>query len=247
MSSQVSFSRVVDLSHTLNPDFPAWFQGGVEMTTRGNRTFVPPAIVDVKPVFEWEHEKVNLNQITYWEHVGTHMDAPSHFSEGSTVDEIPAEDLVLPLAVVDIRDRAAQDPLALLTLEDLKDWESQNGRIPERACVAMDSGWAKHVDTPRYKSLDAEGKHRQPAFHIEAVEFLMEERNVVALAVDTFSFDNQHSPGSDVHYKWLGDDRWGIENVNNLGDVPPVGATVVVGQPSIKGGSGGPNRVLALV
>jgi len=247
LPDSVSFSRVVDLTHTLHPDFPAWFQGGVEMTTRGNRTFVPPAIVDVKPVFEWEHEKVNLNQITYWEHVGTHMDAPSHFSEGSTVDEIPAEDLVLSLAVVDIRVRAAQDPLALLTLEDLKEWESQNGRIPERACVAMDSGWAKHVDTPRYKSLDAEGKHRQPAFHIEAVEFLMEERNVVALAVDTFSFDNQHSPGSDVHYKWLGDDRWGIENVNNLGDVPPVGATIVVGQPSIKGGSGGPNRVLALV
>jgi len=247
LPDSVSFSRVVDLSHTLHPDFPAWFQGGVEMTTRGNRTFVPPAIVEVKPVFEWEHEKVNLNQITYWEHVGTHMDAPAHFSEGSTVDEIPAEDLVLPLAVVDIKARAAEDSLALLTLEDLKSWEAQNGRIPERACVAMHSGWSKHVDTPKFKSLDENGKHRQPAFHIDAVEFLMEERNVVALAVDTFSFDNQHSPGSDVHYKWLGDDRWGIENVNNLGDVPPVGATIVVGQPSIKGGSGGPNRVLALV
>ena len=75
----------------------------------------------------------------------------------------------------------------------------------------------------------------------------MEERNVVGLAVDTFSFDNQHSPNSDVHYRWLGDERWGIENVNNLDDVPVVGATIVVGQPSIQGGSGGPNRVLALV
>ena len=247
LPDEVSFTRVVDLSHTLHPDFPAWFNAGQEMTTGGNRTFVPPAIVEVKPIFDWEHEKINLNQVTYWEHVGTHMDAPAHFSEGSTVDKIPAKDLVLPLVVVDIKARATKDPLALLTLGDLKAWESQNGRIPERACVAMNSGWAKHVDTPRFKSLDENGKHRQPAFHIDAVEFLMEERNVVGLAVDTFSFDNQHSPNSDVHYRWLGDERWGIENVNNLDDVPVVGATIVVGQPSIQGGSGGPNRVLALV
>ena len=244
---QVSFSRVVDLSHTLHPDFPAWFSEGEEVTTRGNRTFVPPAVVEVKPVFEWEPDKVNLNQITYWEHVGTHMDAPSHFSEGSTVDEIPVEDLVLPLVVIDIKARAAKDPLALLNIEDVRSWEDEHGAIPERACVAMNSGWAKHVGTPKYKSLDANGKHRQPAFHIDAVEYLMEEREVIALGVDTFSFDNQHSPESDVHYRWLGDERWGLENLNNLDDVPTKGATIVVGQPSIKGASGGPNRTMALV
>ena len=57
---------------------------------------MPPAIVEVKPVFEWEPDRVNLNQITYWEHAGTHMDAPSHFSEGRTVDEIPVEDWFFP-------------------------------------------------------------------------------------------------------------------------------------------------------
>ena len=244
---QVSFSRVVDLSHTLHPDFPAWFEEGKEITTKGNRTFVPPAIVEVKPVFEWEHEKVNLNQVTYWEHVGTHMDAPAHFSEGSTVDEIPVEDLVLPLVVISIKSRAARDPLALLNIEDIRAWEDDNGPIPDRACVAMNSGWAKHVKTRKFKSLDKKGRHRQPAFHIDAVEYLMKAREVVALAVDTFSFDNQHSPNSDVHYRWLGDERWGIENVNNLDDVPTTGATIVVGQPSIKGGTGGPNRTMALV
>ena len=82
---------------------------------------------------------------------------------------------------------------------------------------------------------------------MELVEFIMEERNVVSLAVDTFSFDNLHAPEADVHYAWLGDERWGIENVNNLDDVPAVGGTIVVGQPKIQGGSGGPNRVMALV
>ena len=220
LPESVSFSRVIDLSHTLHPDFPAWFVAGQEVTTRGKRTFIPPAIVEVRPVFEWNPDKVNLKQITYWEHVGTHMDAPSHFSEGSTVDEIPAEDLVLPLAVVDMKERAAADPLARLNMEDIKKWENKHGEIPQRAMLALNSGWAKHVDTPKYKSLDENGKHRQPGFHPEVAQFLLEERNVVALGVDTFSFDNQHSENSDVHYLWMGDNRWGVENLNNLDDVP---------------------------
>ncbi len=247
LPESVSFTRVVDLSHTLHPNFPAWFVAGQQVTTRGKRTFVPPEIVEVKSVFEWNPDKVNLKQITYWEHVGTHMDAPSHFSEGSTVDEIPAEDLVLPLAVVDIKAHAHSDPLARLTMKDIQKWESKHGPIPERAMLALNSGWAKYVDTPKYKSLDENGKHRQPGFHPEVAQFLMEERNVVALGVDTFSFDNQLSKNSEVHYLWMGDNRWGIENLNNLDDVPAVGATVVVGQPSIQGGSGGPSRVMALV
>ena len=137
-----------------------------------------------------------------------------------------------------MKERAAADPLARLNMEDIKKWENKHGLIPQRAMLALNSGWAKHVDTPKYKSLDENGKHRQPGFHPEVAQFLMEERNVVALGVDTFSFDNQHSENSDVHYLWMGDNRWGVENLNNLDDVPALGATVVVGQPNIQGGSG---------
>lgn len=242
----ISFTRVVDLSHTLHPDFPAWFVPGEEKAF-GTKTFLPPAIVEVERVFKYEEIQINLNKVSYWEHVGTHMDAPNHFSEGSSVEKIPAEDLVLPLAVIDIKAKAARDPLAQVTLEDVKAWENKNGRIPERACLAMNSGWAQHVNTPKFKSPNADGAHQQPAFHIDAIKFIMEERKVVSIAVDTFSFDNLHSPEYDVHYAWLGDERWGIEVVNNLDDVPAVGATIVVGQPKIQGGTGGPNRVMALV
>ena len=242
----ISFTRVVDLSHTLHPDFPAWFVPGEEKAF-GTKTFLPPAIVEVERVFKYEEIQINLNKVSYWEHVGTHMDAPNHFSEGSSVEKIPAEDLVLPLAVIDIKAKAARDPLAQVTLEDVKAWENKNGRIPERACLAMNSGWAHHVNTPKFKSPNADGAHQQPAFHIDAINFIMEERNVVSIAVDTFSFDNLHSPEYEVHYAWLGNERWGIEVVNNLDDVPAVGATIVVGQPKIQGGTGGPNRVMALV
>jgi len=242
----ISFNRVVDLSHTLHPDFPAWFVPG-QKKTFGNKTFLPPAIVEVERVFKYEDIQINLNKVSYWEHVGTHMDAPSHFSEGSSVEKIPAEDLVLPLAVIDIKAKAANDSLAQVTLEDVKVWENKYGRIPERACLAMNSGWAKHINTPKFKSLNVDGAHQQPAFHIDAIKFIMEERNVVSIAVDTFSFDNLHAPENDVHYAWLGDERWGIEIVNNLDNVPAVGATIVVGQPKVQGGTGGPNRVIALV
>ena len=70
---------------------------------------------------------------------------------------------------------------------------------------------------------------------------------VVSIAIDTLSFDNLHSPESDAHYSWLGSERWDVENVNNLGNVPTVGATIVVGQPKIQGGTGGSNRIFALV
>ena len=119
----ISFTRVVDLSHTLHPDFPAWFVPGEEKAF-GTKTFLPPAIVEVERVFKYEEIQINLNKVSYWEHVGTHMDAPNHFSEGSSVEKIPAEDLVLPLAVIDIKAKAARDPLAQVTLEDVKAWEN---------------------------------------------------------------------------------------------------------------------------
>ena len=203
----ISFTRVVDLSHTLHPDFPAWFVPGEEKAF-GTKTFLPPAIVEVERVFKYEEIQINLNKVSYWEHVGTHMDAPNHFSEGSSVEKIPAEDLVLPLAVIDIKAKAARDPLAQVTLEDVKAWENKNGRIPERACLAMNSGWAHHVNTPKFKSPNADGAHQQPAFHIDAIKFIMEERNVVEVvnnlatsppwAPQSFSFDNLHSPEYDV-------------------------------------------------
>ena len=245
----VTFSRVVDLSHTLRNDFPAWFEEDetIGLKSPTGEDLVGPPIVELQDVLTFAHHKINLKKISYWEHVGTHMDAPNHFSEGSSCEKIPAEDLICPLAVIDVKAKAEEDPLALLTLEDVKAWEARHGPLPERCCVALNSGWAEHVDGPKFKSLDENGKIRQPAFHVEAIEYFLEERNVVGIAIDTLSFDNQRSPGSDAHYKWLGSERWGIENVNNLDDVPSAGATIVVGQPKIEGGTGGPNRIFALV
>jgi kynurenine formamidase len=232
-AASTSFSRVVDLTHPLGPDFPTY--GGtpqLEMETLG----------------VLETEGYNIKRWLLIEHTGTHMDAPFHFSnDQASADVIPVENLVLPLAVVDIRAKAADDPDAQVTPDDLRAWEAAHERLPDRACVAMYSGWDARVGGEGFRNADAGGVLHFPGFHVEAAQFLLEERNVLALAVDTLSLDYGPSPDFATHYAWLPTNRWGMECVANLGRVPAVGATIVAGGPKIKGATGGPSRVLALV
>ena len=228
-----SFSRVVDLTHTMSPKFPTFFgAAGIEM--RRARNF----------------KKDGYNM--YWwrivEHAGTHLDAPIHFSEsGASVEKLAAADLVVPLAVIDVTERAAQDPDYALTPDDLAAWEKAHGRLPDRCCVAMNSGWAQFVNDGKFAGRDIDGTYHFPGFGEEAVLWLMKERQVTGIAVDTMSLDTGNSKDFKAHYHWLPSGRWGLENVANLADVPASGATLVVGMPKVKGATGGPARLLALV
>lgn len=229
----VSFTRVVDLTHVLDERFP---------------TFGGAPFFEMETLYTYAENKFNMKRWHLTEHVGTHLDAPFHFSaDQPTADEIPVEQLVLPLAVVDIRAKAAADPDAQVTPDDLRAWEARNGRLPDGACVAMFSGWEAHLGTERFRNVDESGVMHFPGFHVEAAHFMIEERNVRAIAVDTLSLDYGRAPDFATHYAWLPTNRWGMENVANLGDVPPVGATLVAGGPKIRGATGGPSRVLALV
>ncbi len=225
---------VVDMTHTLSPEFPTFF--GV------------PGI-SAEQQFNFAEHGFNLFNLTINEHTATHIDAPLHFSaDGASVDEIPVSDLVVPLCVVDIAARAAENADAQVTPDDLKAWISANGPIPEKACIAMHSGWAgKSGDAAAYTGNDAENVKHFPGFHIEATQMLLEETSAVAMAVDTLSLD--HGPSADfaTHYAWLPAGRYGIENLAGLGDVPAAGATLVVGAPKHKGGTGGPARIFAMV
>lgn len=231
MSGTVSFSGIVDLTHTLAPTFPTY--GGEQQ-------------LEIENVFKLADNGYNLNLWHINEHTGTHMDAPFHFSEGLTADQIPVEDLMGPLAVVDIRAKAEGNPDAQLTPDDLLDWESQHGPLPEGAIVAMNSGWDAFVGDERFRNADADGGMHFPGFHIEAIELLLGERSVKGIFVDTLSLDFGQSPDFAVHYRWLPANRWGIECVANLGQLPASGAIAIVGGPKIAGATGGPSRILAL-
>jgi kynurenine formamidase len=227
-----SFGHVIDLTHTLGPDFPMTWPNPFEMerTSRLGK--------DKWNAYRWHVQ----------EHSGTHIDSPLHCTDGPSADRIPAQDLVGPLVIVDIRDRAATNSDAQLTPSDLAAWEHRHGAIPEGAIVAMLSGWDARVSEPRrYFGLDARGGYHSPGFHVEAVQFLQQSRNVKGIATDTMSLDPGNSVDFPVHQFWLGKGKWGLENVANLGRVSPSGTVVVVGGPKISGCTGGPSRVLALV
>lgn len=226
-------SRIEDLTYTLSPAFP---------TYSGEPGFAAEQTFDVA-----EHG-FNQFDLSINEHTGTHIDAPLHvFADGAAVDEIPVASLVAPLVVIDIRTKAIADHEAQVTPDDIKAWIAVNGALPAGCCVAMDSGWSLRVDGPGYRNVDGGGTMRFPGFHAEAALMLIEEAECVGLAVDTLSLDIGSSTDFATHTAWLPSGRWGIENIARLDQVPAAGATLVVGAPKHRGGTGGPTRVLALV
>ena len=118
-------------------------------------------------------------------HAGTHIDAPIHFSEdGQRPDAIPVEQLVVPLAVIDVADKAAADPDYQLTPADIKAWERRHGTCPRGSCVAMHAGWDRHVGAAiSARTTGAASTFR--AFIPRRRELLMKQRSVVGIAVDS--------------------------------------------------------------
>ncbi|MPZ40758.1 MAG: cyclase family protein [Rhizobiales bacterium] len=229
-----SFKRVVDLTHIMSADFP---------------TFDGTPGIDMQKAKDLKKDGYNLYQWRLNEHSGTHLDAPIHFSEaGMTAEQIPAETLVVPLAVVNVADKAAKDPDYQLSRSDLAAWEHQHGRLPDNCCVAMHSGWARNAsDQAKYVGRDANGVMHFPGIAPDAAAWLIKERKVAGLAVDTLSLDHGASKDFKTHVLWLPGGRWGLENVAGLDRVPAAGTMLVVGLAKVKGATGGPARLFALV
>ena len=222
--------RGVDLTHTFTAGFPVYT--GAEPTRR--------TLVTIP------EDGFYAQAWTFDEHTGTHMDAPGHFTAGGRLTpQLKPDELILPIVVIDISQRAARDPDAVVTPDDLRRFERRHGRIPRGALVAMDSGWADKLGTDAFKGTDGSGTYHFPGFGEDAIDVLIERRRAAAIGVDTLSLDHGPSTTFAVHTKWLAEDNYGIENLANLDRIPPSGATAVVGVVPWEEGSGGPARVLA--
>ncbi|HJZ54071.1 MAG TPA: cyclase family protein [Gemmataceae bacterium] len=225
--------NVLDLTHVLSPAFPIW-PGGVPIKLTNTATLAK--------------EGYYANKWELVEHHGTHLDAPAHFApNGGTAERLEASSLIVPAAVIDIRERARKDADSVVTIDDLKAWEKAHGRLPKNCGVFLNSGWdAKAGDARAFLGQDDSKTLHFPGFSKEACEFLLAEREIAGLAVDTLSLDFGASKDFAVHKLWLGAGKWGLECVANLAKLPPAGATVFVGAPKVVGASGGPTRVLAV-
>ncbi len=231
---RTSFSNLADLTHVLGPDFPL-FPGA-------------PSPFKVTTAVTHATSGYYGSVLTYWEHSGTHMDAPVHFApQGLFVDQLPVESLVVPAAVINVTEQVRRDPDYVVTPDDIRAWERRYGRLPDNAAVLMASGWGARAGSGEaFRNSDAGGVMHFPAFGKAAIDFLLTERKISGIGVDTLSLD--HGPSADfaVHFTLLSANRWGLENVANLEAIPPSGATIFVGAPKVAAGSGGPSRVMAV-
>ncbi len=239
--------KVIDLTQTLSADFPT--------------IALPPEFGQCAPFRLEEISRYDSRgPAWYWnnfscgEHTGTHFDAPIHWVSGkdlpnNTTDTIPARNFIAPACVIDCSRESAADADFVLTVAVIEAWESKHGRIPAGSWVLLRTDWSKKSGAA-YANLQADGAHT-PGPDPDAVRFLVEQRDVLGFGTETIGTDagqaHHFTPPYPAHFFMHGKGRYGLQCLSNLDKLPPTGALIVSPPLKIKGGSGSPLRVLALV
>ena len=186
------------------------------------------------------------------EHGGTHLDAPVHFAKGhNTVDQIPLDQLTGSGLVVDVTKQCASDADYLINVADFQNWEKQNGKIPAGSIVLLRTGFGKfYPDKKKYLGTDERGatavaKLHFPGLDPVAADWLLKNRSIKAIGLDTASIDRGQSTMFESHRTLFENNIPAFENVANLDQLPVKGFTVIALPMKIKGGSGGPLRIIA--
>lgn len=229
-----SKNKIVDLTHVLTSGLPDFQPGedGFHYTTL--KTLAKDGYA--------------IGSFCTAEHYGTHIDAPSHFAQGQpSIDEIPADKFILPCVVIDVRKEVESDPDYRLTVDKIKSFE-RKGKIPKGSAVLLFTGWAdKWADTKAYRNADDKGVMHFPGFSDEAADYLVNTSQVATLGIDTLSIDCGASHDYPVHSHALAKGIFMIENLDNLSQLPARNATLYCGPLKIKGGSGSPARIIAIL
>ena len=189
------------------------------------------------------------------EHGGTHVDAPVHFAQkGRTIDQVPLEEWIGPAVKIDVTGECAKDRDYRLRIEDIKKFEKKYGKIPAGAWVIMYTGIGTRFYPDKQKVLGTEKTGKEavndlsfPGFSEESVRFLLKERDITGIALDTPSIDYGKSSDFPVHRLLCGAGKLAIENIANLDKLPPVGAVLYAVPMLIKNGTGAPARVYAIL
>lgn len=188
------------------------------------------------------------------EHGGTHLDAPKHFAENRlAADEIPLSSLTGMAIVIDISAKALANRDYLLSVEDVQDWEKKNGQIEPNTIVLVKTGYSKsYPDRLKYFGTEKKGMEAIPELHFPGIDpttvsWLIKNRNIKAMGLDTPSLDRGQSKNFEAHQVLLGENKPGFENLTNLDLLPAKGIYVVALPMKIAKGSGGPLRIIATV
>ena len=211
--------------------------------------------------FQWEKIKWGKNASGHWyasgafsasEHGGTHLDAPIHFAEqGRSVDQIPLDQLIGPAIVIDVRPQAGKNSDYELQIDDVQAWETEHGPIPKDSLVLLRTGWgAFWPERTRYLGSatpeDPTTLHF-PGFSAESIQFLVSQRGIRGVGIDTASIDPGRSKDFPAHRILNEANLYALENVAALDKLPEKGAIVTALPIKIRGGSGGPVRIFATI
>jgi kynurenine formamidase len=231
----ISSKRFVDLTHSFSPLTPVW-------KGFGQATFSAAANPETGAPYTVAKNGFRADFFSMVGQYGTHIDPPAHFdANGKTLDEIPVKQMILPLVVFDITPMLKRDPNHALTVDDIRIWEKQHGRVPAGAFAALRTDMYKDWDTnpERFK------RYPFPAWSFEAIKFLYEKRGIVANGHE--SLDTDASPDLKSETWLLRHGHWQIEAMAYLDKVPATGALIVVSWPKPRHGLGFPARAFAIL
>ncbi|MEA5575346.1 cyclase family protein [Anabaena sp. UHCC 0451] len=231
--NSISYSRVIHLSHLIDIDIPQWpGDPSVKFTT----------------VAQLQDDGYYLRRFSLGEHSATHINAPNSFyGNGISIDEYSAQSLVVSAVVIDICNQATANPDYLLTVTDILTWEGKFGTISVNKLVLLYTGWqTKWLDKKAFLNQDADGNMHFPGFGSDATQFLITERQIAGVGIDTHGVDSGQDSNFITNRLILAKPRIVLENLTNLDQLPPQGTTLIIGILRLRGGSGSPAAVMAL-
>lgn len=242
-SDAVAKSKIIDLSHSYSDKTVYW---------------VTAKEFELDTVFKGQTEKgyyYAANNFSTAEHGGTHIDAPIHFAKGGqTVDQIPLDNLIGKAIKIDVSSKALNDPDYLISVDDFKSWETKEQMtIPDGSIVLLQTGYADfYPDKKKYLGTTERGEHAISQLHFpglspEAAQWIVDNRSIKAIGIDTPSIDYGQSEFFKSHVILLSDNIPAFENLNNLEKLPNKGFEIIALPMKIKGGSGAPLRIVALL
>jgi kynurenine formamidase len=233
--------RIVDLSHSFDASTVYW------PTAKGFKLETDFEGITDKGYF------YSAYRYSAAEHGGTHLDSPVHFAKGRhTVDEIPLDQLMGNGIVIDVTSECASNPDYLVSVADFEKWERRNGRIRPGTIVLLHTGFGKrYPDRKSYLGTDERGADAVPKLHFPgldpaAARWLTQNRSIKAIGLDTASIDYGQSTLFESHRALFEKNIPAFENVANLDQLPAKGFSVIALPMKIKGGSGGPLRIVAI-
>lgn len=242
IQSNTSDDKLIDLSHAYSDETVYW---------------VTAEEFELDTVFNGETDKgfyYCANNFSTAEHGGTHIDAPIHFAEnGQTVDEIPLEKLIGPAIKIDVSSKTHNNSDYLIKIDDLLEWENtERIKIPNGSIVLLETGFSKYYpDKIKYMGTDERGEDAVKNLHFpglskEAAKWLVEQRDINAIGIDTPSIDYGQSEYFESHVILLSQNIPAFENLTNLDKLPNIGFEIIALPMKIQGGSGAPLRIVAI-